>query len=462
MSNTNEEINNLPIANFSMVITKASHDKQKGIYRWKMVASDTSEDSYNDNMSLSLFQDFVDRISIDEIAPEDFRSSYWQGGMPYVSISHYPDLNGEAVPGIVESVFVDGIQLKANGEFHQTPLGLACYNAICKDLYAEQKPQNPVRVSIAFLDYGHIHKSNQYEFERKSITDFCPECRAERISGKFSGKIFTKGQLVHLALTRSPANAGTDVEVEKSMTTRKEDAESIVGELVNEIDEKAQLVGKSEAMVIKAEEPEAEIEECAATEVEPEVVPEPIVPDVVENSVVLDRLDKIEQALSVLATKSVEVPVAPSHELDPVYATFKSDYDQIKMQELNSNERLQLLQNSFETFALSVRSNIEAVASEEVEEPVSGIDNEQLVQTLSTALSNALNPLMAKVDLLTAKMQENVVKYPTDTPIRRSIAPNLSMQKDIRSQAVPQRPQSNTPKLRALIERNMQSALGGK
>ena len=170
------------------------------------------------------------RITINELAPEDFRSTFWQGGMPYISVSHYPDLEGKAVPGTVERVFVDGNQLKADGQFSKTSLGFACYYSISKDLYEEPKSENPVRVSIAFLDFGHTHKSDNYRFIRDSILDFCPKCIEEHLKGKSSGKIFEKGQLVHLALTRVPANERTSMEVEKSMTTRKEDATSIIGE----------------------------------------------------------------------------------------------------------------------------------------------------------------------------------------------------------------------------------------
>ena len=47
------------------------------------------------------------------------------------------------------------------------------------------------------------------------------------------------------------------MEVTRSMTTRKEDAASIIGEeLADDLDEKAKLVGKSEALIVKSEEEE--------------------------------------------------------------------------------------------------------------------------------------------------------------------------------------------------------------
>jgi hypothetical protein len=464
------------LEHFYMTITRASHDKQKGVYRWKMVASDTGEDAYEDNMSLELFNDFVSRINVNELAPEEFRSTYWQGGMPYVSISHYPDLEGKAVPGIVESVFIDGIQLKSNGLFSQTPLGLACYNAICKDLYGEPRPDNPIRVSIAFLDYGHTHKSTGYKFERKSIKDVCPECVLERINGKTSGKIFVKGQLVHLALTRVPANERTSMEVEKSMTTRKQDAESIVGEeLVAEIDEKAQLVGKSQALVIKSDEEETVVEPVELIE---EAKKPPMKEDEEddedeekegkekpfgkkkEKSVLDERLDKIELMLSQAIAKPVEaVEERSSHELDTVFAKFRSSYDEVKASNLSANEKLTYLQDSFNVLAEEIKSNINIKEEPEVAPVVEGND---IVQALSQAISSAMTPIANKLDLLLTQQQE-MVKSPQDNsvPTRRSITPTLSMQTDIQQQRMsPQKPKSETPKLRALIEQNMNRTLG--
>ena len=243
-----------PLTSFSMRLKSVTHYKEEDQLRWKMVASDTDEDYYKDNMSMELFNDFTNRIEIKELVPEEFRSDFWSGGMPYISVSHYTDLDGSAVPGEVENVYIDGDQLHARGQFYKNKLGHACYHSCIKDLYSEPKPENPIRVSIAFLDYGHTHKSNNFEFTRKNIDDLCPECIMEQIRGEFSGKIFKKGQLVHLALTRVPANDRTSMEVEKSMTTRKEDAASIIGEeLADELDEKAKLVGKSQALIIKAE-----------------------------------------------------------------------------------------------------------------------------------------------------------------------------------------------------------------
>lgn len=257
---------------FSMSITKASYDKTTGERRWLATASDTELDSFGDKMSMELFHDFCDRIKREEQAPEDFRSEFWSGGMPYLSVSHYPDLDGLAVPGPLDEVFIDGNKFKSKGRFHDTPLGIASYNAIKKDIV--EKSPDPVRISIAFLDYKHRHLSNGYEFER-SLSDpdkmICPECIKEMLTGEYGGREFLRGMLVHEAMTRVPVNKRTDMEVERAMTTRKEDAASIIGEeLADELDEKAKMVGKSEALIIKAEDEEVpdDIEAEESEEVE--------------------------------------------------------------------------------------------------------------------------------------------------------------------------------------------------
>ena len=532
---------------FSMAIRSATHDKQKDTLRWKAVASDTDEDFYHDNMSLELFNDFARRIEIKELVPEEFRSSFWSGGEPYLSVSHYSDLDGEAVPGISEKTFVDGNQLKSYGLFNKTPIGFASYHAICKDLYAEPKPENPIRISIAFLDWGHVHKSNGYEFERECIDDICPECVMERTRGEFPGRIFKKGQLVHEALTRVPANERTSMEVEKSMTTRKEDAISIIGEeLADEIDKKAKLTKKSLAdetpdmLVVKVEEEEIEPEEITEEELdelegerqelEDEILSEEEkssskkgtiekdypVPVVIVNEpseykpfggatsmseakkfreaqkeqwrvsdlwwafqAVMDNIlddmevtnktkaigtslkelqemlgDKSAQMLSIITRGIVE---EPEHELNTVFSDFRAVFDDIKAQSISSDEKLQQLQTYFNEFAQGVINCMKTEEPKEnqiQEEP----EGDNLVQTLSQALEQALTPLVQKVDLLLAQQrQENVVKSIPAIPVQRSIAPSLSMQKDIHKELQPQKSkvQSETPNLDKQVRRRL-------
>ena len=78
----------MELTEFSLVI-KASQDPVTNEMRWKASASDVGEDSFNDNMSIELYQDFVRRIESSELAPEQFRSNFWMGvclTYPYLTI----------------------------------------------------------------------------------------------------------------------------------------------------------------------------------------------------------------------------------------------------------------------------------------------------------------------------------------------------------------------------------------
>jgi hypothetical protein len=131
-------------------------------------------------------------------------------------------------------------------------------------LYTEKaKELGKIRISIGFLDLEHKHmvgkgKTPDYTFTRKGLQDICPMCQEG-----IGNKVYTKGQLVHLALTRVPVNPRTNMEVAKAMTieTKKQDAESIVGkELSDTLEEKSLL---SSYLVTKAEEKVNKVEEKA-------------------------------------------------------------------------------------------------------------------------------------------------------------------------------------------------------
>lgn len=278
----------LPVENsdayseFSMYITKASI--HHGVMRWSAVNSDTDPDSYQERMSRELFEDFISRIENEDEIPEPFRklacSEYWCGGMPYVSISHYSDQGGRAVPGEVLELFVDGDKLKAKGILYDNSLGLSVWRSLREDKV--KPPDEKIRISIGFLDLAHRHGDGKV-WVRESLNSLCPEC----LEG-IGNKVYIKGYLVHLALTRVPVNKRTEMVLEeKSMTkvkkTRKDDAESIVGEQAEVLD-KGEEAMKSNAMVemSDSEKPEggeevAEIEtEKPETPPEPETQPEPV------------------------------------------------------------------------------------------------------------------------------------------------------------------------------------------
>jgi cation transport regulator ChaB len=198
-----------PFAEFSMFITKASTDGK--FMRWAATNSDTDWDSYEERMSQELYLDFIARINSKEPVPEIFRStvcsSYWCGGMPYLSISHYPDLDGTGVPGEPIEIFVDGNRLKAKGILYNTPLGNSVFRSLRED--KNKHPENKIRISIGFLDLAHKHGDEGKLWVRDGLMSICPEC----LEGA-EYKVYVKGHLVHLALTRVPVNKRTEMVLE--------------------------------------------------------------------------------------------------------------------------------------------------------------------------------------------------------------------------------------------------------
>jgi hypothetical protein len=226
-----------------MFITRVSEDKQTGVRRWYAVSSGTKWDLYKERMSVALYKDFIRRIEEKEPAPVPFASEAWNGGLPYLGVAHYLDMNGEAIVGPTDQVWIDGKLLKARGRFNQSPLGEASYNAIEKDRLTNRAQAERTRISIAFIDWAHDHGKGR-GFTRKSLTDMCPLCEAG-----VGNKTYTKGQLVHLALTRRPAYPESSIEAleVKSMSKRRDDAASIIGdELADDLERRSkELIGRS-------------------------------------------------------------------------------------------------------------------------------------------------------------------------------------------------------------------------
>lgn len=571
------------LSEFSFTIVKAAYDKATQEMRWVATASDTIEDSFKDSMTPELFQKFIDRIDKNEPAPEEFRSDFWQGGMPYLSVSHYPDLNGIAVPGDVKQVYVDGKYLKAKGTYRDTPLGTNCFKAICNDLYNTEKAntQDKVRISIAFLDWKHKHKSNGFVFERKSLDDMCPECLVEIIRGENSGKFYLDGQLIHLAHTRVPVNKRTDIapdmEVERAMTTRKDDAASIVGdELAEELDKEAKVVGKSEALV---EMSEGEVEK-ATSQIPGGTTTHTFVPngedggrngdgrpteDEIKHKCMDEKTGKIDEEcrkmmMADYAKKSEAVveeamtkseswgdegsgsylivgdPQKPTtwhlpykkhgkldrglagaakaaltsnhrgksyggpdkekaisklkgiysangwdwnakseaeldaefedgvlaqlaelkamlspkpHVLDSVFTTFKADFDDVmQMNDIDPEGRLRLIQESFNKVGTTISDTIRNTVHPEAVEQAN----------ITSELSQLLKPILARMDLIDAKLDrvQTVPASPQQevvVPQRRNIAPTLPMQQEAQLGITQTTKKSETPHLRAIIER---------
>lgn len=375
---------------FSLTIKRASFDAETNTMRWRADTTNTYEDSYGDSMSSELFADFLSRIESKESPPEEFKSEFWSGGIPYLSISHYPDLNGDAVPGEVEKVYVDGDYLKAKGTFNNTPLGKACWNAIKSDL--NTKSENPVRISIAFLDYAHSH--GDYTFERKSDTDICPMCLLSLLKGEMPKRQFKKGHLIHFAMTRVPVNVDTIMEEDKSMTTRMEDAASIVGEdLAEEIEQKSALIGKSEAMLVVKSEKEEDNEELGVTLSEA----------VTEKAATLDdvmmKVSELTTAVSLLAQALV--------------AGEKEDETEDGMS--SDNQDMEVCQACGAKKKKTMKSDVE------VKSDIEQDDDDDRNNDLVVALSEVMAQTNQKLDIMIAALSNN--KAVISTPERRSINP---------------------------------------
>lgn len=305
------------VVEMPMYITKATTDGKT--MRWAATNSDTQKDSYEERMSYELYKSFIQKIKDNVPVPEAFReeicSEYWQGGMPYVSVSHYSDLNGDGVPGKPLQIYIDGNQdtyrLKAKGILYNTPLGHSVYRSLKQDKF--KNPDEKIRISIGFLDLSHRHGDGNL-FVRDSLFSVCPDC----LEG-VGDKVYVDGYLIHLALTRVPVNKRTDITVleEKSMATkakkkitRKEDAESIVGkELAEEMDAK-QRVSKSDAIVEMSENETEEETKELVEEIEKKE------PDVSVNDDEVQTEDEEateeEVVLDSVTEKSVEKPIEKS------------------------------------------------------------------------------------------------------------------------------------------------------
>jgi len=242
-----------------------------GVRKWYSTSSGVKKDLYGERMSAKLFDDFVERIdNPDAEVPMQFTSKAWNGGLPYLGVAHYLDLDGFGIVGKADTVWRDGNVLKMKGTFLDTPLANAAFEAIKQDRLEKRADTERVRVSIAFIDWGHNHGKGR-AFARKSISDMCPYCEAG-----LGEKEYTAGQLVHLALTRRPAYPETEIVAleERSMSKRRDDAASIIGdELADELEAKSKdLIGRSTdgravaagAVVIKDE--SGELEEAGEDE----------------------------------------------------------------------------------------------------------------------------------------------------------------------------------------------------
>ena len=386
------------IKTMQMVVTKASYDKETGERRIRMVASDTSPDYFDERMSVQLFNSFIAHIEepVEGVWRSVMTEKGWKGGMPYTSVSHYPSGKGGAnIPADVKSVYVDGDRLKSIAVARNTPLGNKLWEALKADLDGTSEYEEKIRVSIGFIDLMHSHDGEV--FVRDTLETRCAMCE-----NGVGNKVYLDGILVHLAFTRVPANPNTSAEVEKmaEINTRKEDAQSIVGDLAEELEVNKSLV--SDVLVTKDENEEAS-EQVDTVSAEEPVVEE--VEEVVEET----------NPAPVEEPAPQEVPAIfdePKSALDLALESFKSKVTEMKS--LSRDEALTKLQEEFETLADVVRS--------EFPEPT---PEEKTVDTLKTLLDKVEELIQSNKSLTEEvailKAQKPVANKPDEAPVRRSI-----------------------------------------
>lgn len=405
------------IQEFSMSITKAS--SKGGEIRWRSVSTDIEEDVFGEKMSLELFADFNKHIQDQDPIPEPFQDAIceedWCGGMPYVSISHYKSGPGKInVPGEVEKVYVDGKMLKSIGTLFDTPLGKAVYKSLAKDL--TEKSGKPIRISIGFLDLEHSH-GDKFTFVREALNEKCPLCKEG-----IGDKIYKKGHLVHLALTRVPANPRTEMELEqKSMTTKREDAESVIEdeEVIKTLELKSAI---EEVLVIKADESD-KMEDCEEGDEEcmKKMAEKKKEKSVVENTVVSPVV--LASSTDPRGYKEVEAEPTP---LEKSIAALKDHVAVIKSQGLTGDQALAELQKNFDDLGTIVKAEFtpqptaQELAKQDLEITLRSLLSEMLPQ----ALAQTVAPLQSELSELRALSHKTPIKK-EELPIQRSLNVNL-------------------------------------
>lgn len=438
------------LVEFSLYISKASFDKATGEMRWSATGSDTEKDSYDESMSLELFQDFIQRIQNKEMPPKEYRSEAWQGGMPYLSVAHYLDLEGKGIAGDISRLYIDGNMLKAQGTFRDTLLGNAAFKSVCKSV--TNKEDRPIKISIAFLDYGHKH-GNEI-FERKSLQDVCTLCFKN-----VGDKIYTKGILIHFALTRYPANTRTAIvnKSEETMTTQKEDAASIVGEvLADELEEKSVMVGKSEALVIKSEE-ETVVETEQIVEKMEDKKEEKEEEDSEDMSEKKDKKEQkksdtevpvwAETLIETLKSGSLEKPVEvirSDHPLKDSIVSLIQAYDTVFSSDMLSDDKLQAMQEPLNAIGQTIIQGLQSKSAVIETEKESDIET-----VVSKAVSQAMNPVVEKLSILIQQMSAVPVVKSSQVD---TIPPRLSINPALVRQSVSTTPKS---KIREIVERSV-------
>jgi hypothetical protein len=471
----------IELPEISLYITKSS--MSDGKMKWTAVNSDTSKDLYGERMTLDLYRSMIKKINANEPPPSAFKSmvcsEYWCGGMPYLSIAHYPDADGKAVPGQPSDLFVDGEQLKAKGVLFENDLGKQVWKSLKLD---ENNPINDerIRISIAFLDLAHKHGENGKVFVRNSMTDVCPECVK-----KAGNKIYLDGYLVHLALTRKPVNPRTimqpeDIMAKKSqIQTRKEDAASIVGdELANEI-EKSALETKSDALIEMSDTPVVEESKKMDSPDEDESAPEDEEEDKMEGkgkkdcSLTEGDIDVIKSLISESLSPLMEFAktkkdvsgdeggnTEPVPEEDKKAVAKKSVLDiatdelynsvnsAIQLQGVSIEHRLESINPALGNLGSAITALVRESMGEVAPAPVS--NDQAIVLEAVSSLTNTVKELAQELAML--KEKSLVAQVPARVPAPRSIQ---AQQLVTQSQTQPVNPNS----VANIVRRSVSSSL---
>ncbi len=426
------------IHEFPLYISKASF--QDGIMRWSAINSDTDWDLYEERMSMELYQKMLSRVKDKTPPPEWFKSricsDFWCGGIPYLSIAHYSDLNGTAVPGETLEIFIDGNQLKAKGILFDNAMGRAVWKSLKADELIDKNSvdKKRIRISIAFLDLAHKHGEDGEVFERKSLNSICPDC----LKGK-ENKIYLDGYLVHLALTRVPVNPRTIMQAEDIMPkkstikTRKDDALSILGdeELVDQIDKAASLETKSDILV---EMSDTVSDEPLVEEAKPKKEPEEDMEDEDEpkekkgkeyKSLSEEDVARIASAVTKSLSIPVTVEVTPQVEKSALDLATDGLYNSIngaiQMKGVTIEQKLESINPALQELGSAITNLVRESAGVEAPAPTS--NDQALVLEAVTSLTNVVKALTDKVTLIEEKAKTPSVVEQPRIPAPRSIQP---------------------------------------
>jgi len=439
------------IVETSMYITKSTISN--GIMRWTAVNSDVDWDLHGEKMSLDMYKSMLGKISRKDPPPEEFKSmvcsEYWCGGMPYLSVSHYADFNGQAVPGEPVELFIDGKQLKAKGILFDNEWGEAVWKSLKED---ENKPldSDRIRISIAFLDLAHKHGDTGEVYYRKSMYHLCPEC----LKGT-GDKIYTDGYLVHLALTRVPVNPRTIMEVEKSMATkktRKEDAASIVGEqMADTLEELAKVENKSDVLVEMSDVEEIVEEKSDAVVEEAKTTPkkdEPVDDEAEDEKDCADgkkdkkmkgksmatlagnqldvKIDWNESNLREVIKSLVQEEVHPVKEKSAIDTSVENLYTTIGIalkSDADMEAKLQSINPALQDLGVAITNIVKSSVTQSKSETVVGDTDKLILDTLKN-LSDTVSAFGTELALLKQTQKSEPEQQPR-IPAPRSISPDL-------------------------------------